>query len=328
MVWNCKNSNCTENDIYNLVHDTATGDIICTSCGVVQDLSIHDVFSLGRSGGKHAVSRSVVPGFEFKDTYVRFVHFMERFAAHDRAEPVVPEDDMDIIRAFHQKFMQKNFFYRERAKSGLLDKRDIQGLLRFIDGNKKTKSWRGTSKLEKPPTVEMKKKKTNSTAFSRLYLERWNSIITDLTGVENEQYDPIEMARILHFMEMFSDLWDTWQDPKYQFDPEKKNWRYKHRKHFPNINFMFRNVHRMLTLTRYNKDYPLPTTENAISNLKIYWKDMCNELVKRKKLDPSWLTAADLPEKYKQSTLDGFIASRNKPKDNQDSNANCIEGAC
>jgi hypothetical protein len=305
MLWKCKNQTCTENDIHNLVNDRENGDIICTSCGVVQDMSLDDVYSLGSHGAGHGVSLSVVPGYNFKDSYVRFVHFMERFAAHDRADPIVPEADMDIIRAHHTKFMEKDYFYRERVNKGIINKKDIQKLLRFIDGNQRQKSWRGVSKISKGKLND--KKKNAKMAFSRLYLERWTSIIADLTGIENEQYDPVEMTRIMYFMEMFSNLWNSWQPPRHKFDPEKKNWRYKHRKHFPNINFVFQKVHQMLNLQRFNKDFPLPTTTNSMKQLKVYWKDMCKELVTKKRLDPAWLEPSDLPEKYKQVTLDDFI---------------------
>ena len=314
--WKCKNVECEEENINNLVNDRETGDVICTACGFVQDIGIEDVISLARHGAGVTFDRSVVPGHNFKDTYIRFVHFMERFAAHEREDPIVPEVDMDIIRANHQKLMERSYFYRERVRQGIIDKKDIQQLLRFIDGTyKKKKTWRSVSKLAKEK-LEIKKKKPSPKVFSRAYLERWNSIILDLTGVEFELYHPQVFPKMVGIMEKFSDLWDAWQDPKGKFDPEKKSWRYKKRKHFPNINFILQKVHSVLNVPQhYNKHFPLPTTEGSIKNLKMYWKDMCNELVKRKQLDPSWLSPEDLPEKYTQLTLDEYVARSDTTKD-------------
>jgi hypothetical protein len=285
-AWKCSNSrSCTETDYRNLVVDTQSNDIICTSCGAVQPMDVNDVYNLAqRYASNYANDNTGLPSF--KDSYVRFVHFVERCSAHDREDPLEVEgDDMDLIREKHVEFMEKSYFYKLRAEQGLLDKKDIQQLLRFIDGTKpRGKKWRAVAKSSKEK-LKIKKEKPKPKKYSRTYLEKWNSLVNELTGKELEAYSDLEVVRVTDLLNKFSDLWDEWQPPRDKKD--RNTWKYKNRKHFPNLDFAFQQVHNMLGLSKYNKHFPMPTTPAAMKKLKLYWRDMCETLVKQGKLDPS-----------------------------------------
>jgi len=66
-------------------------------------------------------------------TYERTVHWRERAAAFSRKEPDIETNfplDFKIIQLQHQVFYRTNPIYRMRTDQGLLNKKDIQQLLR------------------------------------------------------------------------------------------------------------------------------------------------------------------------------------------------------
>lgn len=80
----------------------------------------------------------------------------------------------------------------------------------------------------------------------------------------------------------FSELWDRMQPTARKFrktTPEdKERWIFKNRKHFPNVNYAIRQVHRILGITGYNKKLPIPTTRQSLERLDDYWEVMCKQL--------------------------------------------------
>jgi len=222
---------------------------------------------------------------------------MERLSAHCRREPEICEEDKQILFQYHKLFIDKNWIYKERSETEKIGKKEIQQLLRFIDNNSNLLPSIGGNQTNK-------KKK----GFCLLYLEKWNSIVELLTGLEYPIYNEIELAKIGHLFMKFSNLWDKWQPP---YDKIKEKCKYKKRKHFPNINFIFQKIHNLLGIQHFNKYFPIPTTKSSLIKLNNYWYDMCFELKRNNELDyfPSLLkelNEIEQREKIKQTKLNFF----------------------
>jgi len=276
--------NCNQTDINKLLYQQDDNTHICTECGVVlsefsfadyvsclreletleETTPIGDATTLDESrtvplcGGS---GESVVPlpshlnpttSKQFKASYKRMVHITERISAHNRREPKIPHYLLDEIRKYHQILRSRNPIYDELARTGRLGKKDIQTLLRFVD-SQQGKEYR---------------------FFCHLYLERWESIVEEIEGTQREVFREDEMAKVALLMMRFSDIWDQWQPVK---DREtKESWKFKDRKHFPNINYGFRQALHLLDLHKYDNAFPVPVT--SLPRLHYYWQEMCKAL--------------------------------------------------
>jgi hypothetical protein len=111
---------------------------------------------------------------------------------------------------------------------------------------------------------------------------------------------------------MFSDLWDDWQGL------DKRTWKYRNRKHIPNLNYLFCEINKMLGIEHYNIGFPLPTTKNSLDKLKKYYTDMLEELLNRGELhdvSDDYLKKT-LPRKYTQFVIDVDVSIR-EPTDEE-----------
>jgi len=276
--------NCNQTDINKLLYQQDDNTHICTECGIVlsefsfadyvsclreletleETTPIGDATSLDESrivplhdsDGKPVVP---LPGHlnpttskPFKASYKRMVHITERISAHNRREPKILRCFLDQIRKYHQILRSRNPIYDELARTGRLGKKDIQTLLRFVD------SQQGPEKR----------------FFCHLYLERWESIVEEIEGTQREVFRADEMAKVALLMMRFSDIWDQWQPVK---DCEtKESWKFKDRKHFPNINYGFRQALHLLDLHKYDDAFPVPVT--SLPRLHYYWEKICEAL--------------------------------------------------
>lgn len=183
--------------------------------------------------------------FGEKNTYKRRVHFMERFSQFFGKEPDLDYEDKKIIKKYHDEYLKLNPFYKALVESGSISKKDIQKLLRFID------------------------RKENSKKFCRLYLEKWVSIAFEICWVRIPHYTDEEYVKVGLELLKFSNLWDELYPPSIKIN--KEEWYFPNRKHFPNINFAIQQIHNYLGLEKYNKYFPIPTTNHSLKKLKYYW---------------------------------------------------------
>ena len=151
-------------------------------------------------------------------------------------------------------------------------------------------------------------------------LERWNSLAEELTGTEYPTYTPEEAAAVYVLFMKFSDLWDKWQD---KTDGTREKWKFKTRKHIPNINFMLNQIHHMLGLDFHNKRFPIPTTETSVRKLRLFFSNMLRELYQS-----GDLTLADIPNDMKpmlsvQKLLPMPIPLPKRKREEESSNAPC-----
>lgn len=240
---------CSNNDIRNFQYFPNEDWYVCMECGLVcTDLCDAQVVE--------EYCKLVVPQGKkpFQNSFNRRVHIMERISATQRKDPEICQEDALQLQIYHELYQERDYFYRERAKAKCLNKKDIQKLLRFVD------------KLEKE----------NGKKWCKLYLEKWNSILEILEGIQLPTYSYEEIARIVSLLLRFSNLWDIWQPPT---DREtRERWKYKDRKHFINYNFAFQKMHKLLNIKGKNMLYPKPTTIASLKKLEKYWQDMCMEL--------------------------------------------------
>ena len=210
--------------------------------------------------------------FGEKNSYKRRVHFMERFSQFFRKEPDLDFEDKKLIKKYHEKYLQVNPIYKSLVESGSITKKDIQNLLRFID------------------------KKENSKKFCRLYLEKWVSIAYEICFVEIPHYTVEEYVKVGVELLKFSNLWDELYPPSIKTN--KEEWYFPNRKHFPNINFAIQQIHNYLGLEKYNKYFPIPTTNHSLKKLKYYWNLLEEKMGYSK-------------PKFKQLTISNFCNFKN-----------------
>lgn len=240
-----------------------------------------------------------------------------------RKEPVVPEEDQELIKFYHEQLLEHDIIYRKFTEAKRLTKREVQFLLRFVDAaenlsnpnpqtyrelafairNKRKKDkYQHLFKLEEEPTTKKKK-------YCRLYLERWNSIVEFLIGIEYPTYTGFDVPKVGDLLRKYSNLWDEWQSPAYK-DEKITKWKYPDRFHIPNLNFMFNQIHEMLGLQKHNKYFPLPTTKTSVKKLRKYWQEMTSHLMKTNQIPP--LQHFKTPKSYKQPPLESFICVNKK----------------
>ena len=107
----------------------------------------------------------------------------------------------------------------------------------------------------------------------------------------------------------FSNLWDEWQNPRDR--QERNTWKFKTRKHIPNMNYLLCKIHEMLHIPFHNRCFPIPTTKNSLNRIKFYYDEMLKELIKRGLLN-SILSEQDIKKlqikvNYKQLPLTDYM---------------------
>jgi hypothetical protein len=123
---------------------------------------------------------------------------------------------------------------------------------------------------------EIKRTKHTIAKYSRLYLERWRAIIQILLDKSENEYTDQERAKIVKWLTDFSNLWNLWQPPSRK--KERDVWKFKTRKHFPNVNYAIRQVHRILGIKNKDRYFPIPSTTSSLKKLNEYWKKMAVKL--------------------------------------------------
>lgn len=243
----------------------------CGGCNIHYDRERFDMDSIkchdcGTILPHLVLSDLPIPTFErdYVGGYKRIVHITERCSAHNMVEPTIPMEDCKVIFQYHPELLDLDLEYRAhywsyRGKAFV--KKDIQRLLRFID------SHDGVH-----PHYHPTKK------FCRLYLEKWKSISYQLVSLSGRKkqvhlYSPDELAQVRAIAKRLSNTWDRMQNPAYRTKEERQaNWVFPERKHFPNINFVMQQIHKVLGLEHMNEDFPLPATWRKL--LK-YWVPLC-----------------------------------------------------
>lgn len=250
-------------------------DYVCTLCAM--ELPDLDYAWVTRQTIRKAVSNTDGSIRAFKDTYDRQAHFDERILQHTMQEPLIRESDLKVITDEYMRYSDSNPFRKQRFEQRRINKKDIQHILRSIDKRNgvckqrkkaltghntltelmrlKQNSVKGTY-LErlplqlrekiyeladynkpKPTRISEKTKQPIVICYTKLYLERWQSIAAILRGESDEQFPPDlcegldEVGAI--FMAM-SHIWKEWQNPWYKAE-RHKYWRYPERKYVRNI---------------------------------------------------------------------------------------------
>lgn len=103
-----------------------------------------------------------------------------------------------------------------------------------------------------------------------------------VSGIKFTTYTWEQVVQIGCLLQQFSNLWDSWQPPcrkkRKMSEEDKVGWKYSNRKHFPNINYAIRQVHRILGIKGHDGRFPIPTTRSSLVKLNTFWKAMCDEL--------------------------------------------------
>jgi hypothetical protein len=294
---------CGNDDISDFTYDDTGSFPVCTQCGFIQQ---SDNEFCGLADIIRSIENRIFDGKVYKGTYQRKVHLTERFREHNRDDPDILPEDLSKIYKQHEYLRSSDYFYGWIANSNEFGKKEIQRLLRSVDRQEGTKK------------------------YSRLYLERWNSLCDALEGVRKPVYTLIQASKVGVLFMMFSNLWDEWQNPR---DREtRESWRFKDRKHIPNMNFLLCRIHDMLDIGYHNKCFPIPTTRSSLNKIKRYYTEMLNELIRRKVmigiLTDDQIEALRLPHysqtkltKWKRLAISKPVGKRtediNKPKYNQ-----------
>lgn len=215
--------------------------------------------------------------------YTRRAHLMERVASATLQDPTVPEEDNGLIYEQYLVSSRRNWFTNARLRAGYIRKPDIQHVLRSLDHQHAT------------------------SRFTIGYLEKWKSIKYMIlerqkicTPADAPKYSLDLVVNVCLIFLRFSALWDRW-NPSSRKEDRENRWKFKDRKHFPNFNFMFRLIHRILGVKQFDADFPLPKTPTSLKNCRKYAAAMCRELNV-----PPELVGLEEPKKYKQLALGDF----------------------
>ena len=275
---------CKQTDLRQLVYNSTNDCHICTVCGTVLDhlclaQFIHYTCQIRSFGqllftaqpAQDSVNLEGNPaGFEAgneicpptqssecsqklhgnKGTYKRMVHITEHISAHNHHAPKIPAHHLDTIKHYHLLLKGRNWIYRKLFESRIPTKKEIQTLLRFVDRHQEEYSRN----------------------YCHLYLEKWESLIEELENIERPVFSALEAAQIAVLMMKFSNLWDEWQPA----DGQRRKRKFQERKHFPNINYAFRQALHLLNLHKYDNAFPVPVT--SLDTLNRYWEKMCHQL--------------------------------------------------
>jgi hypothetical protein len=205
---------------------------------------------------------------EFKGSYHRRAHFMERFSAACCREPTIPDGDQQLIREAYQRYCDSNYWLRLRRTKRYITKRDIQQSLRLVDRDLARRAQLVQQEvddarrlaeehpewLDDDARVNMQRLQDEATAmlngdlkrrFASRYLEKWKSVKAMLLDVELPRMEAEQLCRVGARLMAYSSLWDLFQPPAHKDD--RSVWKFPERKHFPNINFMVCNIMDELT---------------------------------------------------------------------------------
>lgn len=183
--------------------------------------------------------------------------------------------------------MRQDYFYAAMVRQGTATKKEVQKLLRHVDRSlyeehKKQGCWfldngrQCYRSKEGIPTFDCGALSQPKYKFSKQYLEKWNTILSEIMGTQLRAYTLDEMAKIGSAFAKFSRLWDLWQPPEHKEDREV--WRFKNRKHFPSINYAIRTAHRIANIKGMDSCFPIPTTKSSTNKLQLFWEHIFDEL--------------------------------------------------
>ena len=202
----------------------------------------------------------------FKGTYRRRAHINERFCSSVLCDPIHPDALVEIENEYRE-IQGKNYLFGLRAFSGQCNKLDIRIILRSLE--KKGKTFTRYTKEKEP---------YESTAWTTTFLERFKSIGKYLTSRDNYPlYNATDVAKVGVYLQKFSTIWDQWQPSG---DREKREtWKFKERKHIPNLNFLYQRIHELLgpDYKKFNREFPVPVNSSAVKKLWTYWREIAKE---------------------------------------------------
>lgn len=139
-------------------------------------------------------------------------------------------------------------------------------------------------------------KKGKKKKYCKLYLERWNSLLETLAGIKLPVFSSTEAAKLGAEFLKYSNLWDEWQSPRYK--ETRENWKFKDRKHIPNINFIICQLNQKLGMKHHNRCFPLPG-KSSLMKLKTYFDEMKNAIEQTKQATPT--------KQLKQKSITQFL---------------------
>lgn len=262
MVWIC--DNCTSKHCF--IHDSHSDTYVCTNCGRSYD-------GLAPPTDDGTVPESVVSAKrEFKGSYRRVAHITERLKSSICEDPAVPPDVLELIREEWEKRQKLNYFARLRAAQKIVKKSDIRQILRSLD-------LRYLGHLDQVPFFSqiLRLNPKSTLNFSTVFLERWKSIGSELTGTQPIIYSYSQAMKVGAMLTKISSIWDYWQPPSRKADGSFLSfWKFKDRKHIPNLNFLFQRVHELCgpEYRKFDTEFPIPTNPQALRRLWRYWKEL------------------------------------------------------
>jgi hypothetical protein len=161
------------------------------------------------------------------------------------------------------------------------------------------------------------KKKNKLNPFFLIFFvekEKWKTLALELYGKEFPIYTEEQITKIALIFSQYLAVWKIWQprNRKFRNQAEKSNWRFKNRKHMPNFNFCTQQIHWILGLTHLNSQFPCPTTEKSLEQLKYFWWEMSNKIGYPCAFDEEMKRKEEL-ERKKKNTKQKTLYSYFKP---------------
>lgn len=247
-------SNCTEcnnGDATLFLYDHDADSTICTACGFVNaDMHWLEYSSLpipiAPETGEGPTDVPVQPRKKIcKFSYHRPAYLTERLRQSRLGEPRIPKEKLDLIQQEYEEFSHRNYFQNLRKRDGIINKRDIQFVLRSLDRKLSPKKKEYTTK----------------------YLEKWMSIKKFLGGaVRTYTYE--EYVKVGTRLAKLSQKWDINQ-PRSRKDT-RDNWIFKQRMDFPGFNFLTQRINKQLGIKGMGSAFPLPVTKPALKKLSLF----------------------------------------------------------
>jgi hypothetical protein len=233
---------CGNEDVTTFQYNYDDNTTTCTQCGAMLDsIGWAEYIQMVPPPPKDADAKTKR---KYKGTYNRRAYIVERIAASCMCEPEIkPDEHKDIIKAEYEKYSNRSYFERLRAQNKLINKKDIQSILRSID------------------------KRNGNSKFTTKYLEKWKSI-KNMLGAQVRVYTPEESIRVGSSLCQWSGLWNDAQPPSRAEDPpEQRPWVFKYRKDFPSLNYMIRRLHKKHGIKGMDSSFPLPVTKGSTGKL-------------------------------------------------------------
>jgi hypothetical protein len=269
-------------------------------CAICGSQLPHIDYSVYNSLVEETPSESTEKRPVFGNTYKRRAHVEERKRMHHRMDPLPPPEDLMEIEKEYQRYRESNMFRRQLSDRGIITKTDVQGVLRSLDKKIGLRGWRkkglsGPNKL-KPTPVQMKQ------SFTKRYLEKWETLRGFLMGEELqiEPNVPLEKqerdSRVGAAFMAMSARWNEWQNPEVK-DKRHEYWKYPERKNFPNFNYFFARLSRVLGAPYERSEFPEPTTPACKAKLAEYFRELATEI-----------GLPGFEKKMRQLSLEAFIS--------------------